>query len=272
MLAEIKGKISSTGTNLSERLEDQLTGNVFGTLRYLPFSLALGKIIAAGVYPSSVGDKFRQLHDGFWADKIAFWPYDREGELDALIELDNTIIGIEVKYRSGLSSDDDVSNRELHDSKETEWSLQQLARESRILSRKGGGRKHKILLFIADRKSCKEVYFNTVERNILASDVELCYLSWQDFLLQLRNIEATDPYHQVVVNDLVTLLIRKGFEDFTDMSVTVPRQIHSEEFFTFDWKDTSYTVEEKKIDVNSEVEIHFNIHLPINKERYYEFS
>jgi len=35
MIAEIHGKLSSTGSNLSDRLEDQLTGDVFGTLRYI---------------------------------------------------------------------------------------------------------------------------------------------------------------------------------------------------------------------------------------------
>ena len=39
MIAEIRGKISHTSSNLTERLEDHLTGNVFGSLRYLPFSL-----------------------------------------------------------------------------------------------------------------------------------------------------------------------------------------------------------------------------------------
>jgi|GEM_PF-4181867 len=34
MLAEIHNKISGTGSNLSDRLEDQLTGDFFGTLRY----------------------------------------------------------------------------------------------------------------------------------------------------------------------------------------------------------------------------------------------
>lgn len=58
MLAEIQGKISRTGSNLTERLEDNLTGNVFGVLRYIPFSAALGEVLANGVYPKSVGRKY----------------------------------------------------------------------------------------------------------------------------------------------------------------------------------------------------------------------
>ena len=37
MIAEIHGKISSSGSNLSDRMEDKLTGNFFGNLRYLPY-------------------------------------------------------------------------------------------------------------------------------------------------------------------------------------------------------------------------------------------
>jgi hypothetical protein len=36
MIAEIENKISPTGSNLSDRLEDKLTGDVFGSLSYLP--------------------------------------------------------------------------------------------------------------------------------------------------------------------------------------------------------------------------------------------
>jgi len=37
--------------------------------------------------------------------------------------------------------------------------INQLARESRIISQKGNNKK-KVLLFVADRESCKEVYTN----------------------------------------------------------------------------------------------------------------
>jgi len=35
MISEIKGKISASGSNLTDRLEDKLTGDFFGTLQYL---------------------------------------------------------------------------------------------------------------------------------------------------------------------------------------------------------------------------------------------
>ena len=51
-IAEIKGKISSTGSNLSDRLEDLLTSDVFGPLRYIPFDEGLLPISSNGIGPS----------------------------------------------------------------------------------------------------------------------------------------------------------------------------------------------------------------------------
>ena len=41
-------------------------------------------------------------------EHIKFWPKHDLGELDVLLEFDNCYIGIEVKYKSGLSSDDQL--------------------------------------------------------------------------------------------------------------------------------------------------------------------
>jgi hypothetical protein len=51
MLAELHGKISRTGSNLHERLEDQLTGDFFGALRYIPFNDGIKKILCETVMP-----------------------------------------------------------------------------------------------------------------------------------------------------------------------------------------------------------------------------
>lgn len=260
MIADIKGKISRSGSNLTERLEDNMTGNVFGALRYMPFSTVMGEILIKAVYPKSIGEDIRDIQYEFWADKIQFWPYDREGEIDALIEFEDMIIGIEVKYTSGLSSDDDISNNEDNEVKnqeEKKKSINQLARESRIVLQKGSNKK-KILLFVADRNSCKEVYADILTRNIIDSNVAFGYISWQDFLFQLKRLNVTDPYHHVIINDVIALLIRKGFEDFTNMLIEVPQPIDDEQYFQFN--------------VENEGEISFQTELSINGGLNYEFS
>ena len=240
MIAEIKGKLSQTGYNLNENLEDNLTGNFFGALRYIPFDLALRNILSAGVHPREVGDLIGKISAYFWSDKIEFWPYDKEGEIDALLNFDDTIIGIEVKYSSGLSSDDDIDNSTMIDkqSVEAEDSKNQLSRESRIVSRKGAG-KTKILLFIANSESCRTVYEDLTKRNIISNDVQLAYISWQSILVELKKLKLDDRYYQVIIDDLISLLMKKGFESFKDMHVDFDVDIDQEKFYSFYPTDSS---------------------------------
>lgn len=262
MLADIKGKISRTGSNLNDRLEDNLTGNIFGTLRYMPFSSGLGRVLANGVFPESTRDEICKIRNDFWGNNIQFWPYDPEGEIDVLIEFDEIVIGIEVKFMSGLSSDDEIANGDTQEEKKKQaikQSSNQLARESRIISRKGQN-KTKLLLFLADRKSCKAVFEDVTNRNIIEKDVQLGYLSWQDFLNQLKTIRLTDPFQQTMIQDLIGLLIKKGFEDFNSMKVETTEPIQTDEYFLFD------------VDIQKHTIFSFETNLLINEGDYYEFS
>ncbi|WP_415344735.1 hypothetical protein [Clostridium perfringens] len=155
MIAELYGKISSKGTNLSESLEDNLTGDFFGTLRYIPFSKGIKPILLKVIEE----ENFDEYETEEWAENIEFWPYHKEGELDSIINLNLVTIGIEVKYKSGLSSDDEVANynEKIEKNNNQEESNNQLARESRIVSEiaKEKGKKP-ILLFIAKKIKVKK--------------------------------------------------------------------------------------------------------------------
>lgn len=250
MIAEIKGKLWQTGHNLNESLEDNLTGNFFGALRYIPFDLALRKILSAGVYPSRIGELIGKISADFWSDKIEFWPYDKEGEIDALLYFDDSVIGIEVKYTSGLSSADDIDNSSLIDEQsiEAEKSRNQLSREARIVSRKGEG-KTKILLFIANSDSCRNVYEDVINRNIISNDVQMAYISWQSILVELWKLKLDDRYYQVIIDDLISLLTKKGFESFKDMQVNFDVDIDQEKFYSFYATDSS----DSDFEMNSKV-------------------
>lgn len=222
MIAEIQGKISSTGSNLNERLEDNLTGNFFGTLRYMSFENGLKKILLQGVTPKNdnVIEIIKNINVEEWSDNISFWPYDKEGEIDVILDFDNCIIGIEVKYLSGISSDDDISNDEnsFEDKIKEDKSIQQLARESRIISKKGPN-KEKILIFIADQQSCIDVYKDVTKRNIIEKDVNLVYISWQNILEIMKNLQCTNKYEKIIIDDLISLLTKKGFDQFKEFLI-----------------------------------------------------
>ena len=240
MIADINGKLSRTGHNLNDMLEDNLTGNFFGALRYIPFDLALRNILSAGVHPREVGDLIGKISADFWSDKIEFWPYDKEGEIDALLNFDDTIIGIEVKYASGLSSEDDIDNSSMIDTQSIieEPSKNQLSKESRIVSRKGAG-KTKILIFIANSDSCRTVYEDVIKRNIISNDVQMAYISWQSILVELKKLKLDDRYYQVIIDDLISLLTKKGFESFKDMHIDFDEDIDQEKFYSFYATDSS---------------------------------
>ena len=107
-IAEIRGKISRTGDNLSERLEDLLTSDVFSSCRYvrpetllLPF-LRQAKRLNDEPLGYLLEDKVNRV-------KYLFWPLLIQSEPDVLISLELSsgrffLILIEAKYFSTKSS------------------------------------------------------------------------------------------------------------------------------------------------------------------------
>jgi len=113
-IAEIRGKISGEGTNLSERMEDLLTSDIFGCFRYLPSDKGLIQFLNTAksfhghalVLPSEVVG----VH-------YSFWPWVKlhgctPCEPDVVVGLETErkclhLFFVEAKYRSGLSSEED---------------------------------------------------------------------------------------------------------------------------------------------------------------------
>ena len=218
MIAEIYGKISGSGSNLSDRLEDQLTGNFFGCMRYLPFNSGMKKILQKSVHPTGLFDCLENTHREEWHESIRFWQdcsFERT-EPDVVIELDDTVILVEVKLWSGLSSDDDNDPQAREDKIE---SNNQLGRESRLLATKYSKYKNKVLLLVAPEASATEIFRNISERQrkgerIIADGVDFGYSTWQRVLENLMALSPTDPFQVIIIYDLVNLLKRKGFERF----------------------------------------------------------
>lgn len=113
-IAELHGKISDTGSNLSERMEDLLTSDIFGCMRYLPAHKALIPFLrTARSFHSNtltVPDRTIRVHYSFWPwlklpGRIACQP-------DVILGLETEeqhihLVLVEAKYYSGLSSGED---------------------------------------------------------------------------------------------------------------------------------------------------------------------
>ena len=214
MVEEFYGKISRSGSNLSDNLEDKLTGDFFGTLRYMDFCDGLQPILCGALRKSekqqAESKAAIQLIENVNCtnikdeEHIKFWPKHDLGELDVLLEFDNCYIGIEVKFQSGLSSDD------------------QLIREANILCDLPKDKK-KILLFIAKHESCISVY-RKYKKDISKQGVHFVFASWEDILQSMKDIlngGKGSKYtfgQKLMICDLMRLLTRKGFDTFLSMT------------------------------------------------------
>jgi hypothetical protein len=218
MLAEIYNKISRSGSNLSDRLEDQLTGDIFGAIRYLPFDTGIRPVLSQ-VHFISEGIEAKWEHSfentTGYDYEVEFWRRHAEGEIDLIVTLPDSVIGIEVKYRSGLSSDDE----DLEELVDPEESRHQLIRYSRMLE-DIGGTKNKYLVFLAPYQMMSLVRKSIVDRSLNVSNVHLGFLSWQDVLESLESIglESLEMGQQTIIRDLIDLLIKKEFYRFSGFS------------------------------------------------------
>ena len=207
MIAELRGKIE-------DNKEDELTGNFFGTLRYVGFEKILQPLFVKCIRPAELANKIKNILGGYWGDKIHFWPYDSLGEIDVLLDFDEILIGVEVKYQSNLSTED------------------QLEREAEILKNKANGRE-KILILLAPELKCHEIVTKTRRRNIFNEfGVNLCSISWEDVSDELTKLQLKD-YDALIAEDLVKLLRLKGFESFRSFEFDMELN-NAKDFWTFD--------------------------------------
>lgn len=209
MIAELRGKIENNK-------EDELTGNFFGTLRYTGFEKILQPLFLKCIRHAELADKLKNIRGGYWGDKIYFWPYDLLGEIDVLLDFEEILIGIEVKYQSGLSSDD------------------QLERESKILKNKANGRE-KILILLAPESTCLEIVTERRRKDILDKfGVNLSYISWENVSDELNKLQLTD-FDALIAKDLIDLLKLKGFESFRSFdSLNFLPKVEEDKFYVFD--------------------------------------
>lgn len=233
MLAEIYNKISQTGSNLSDRLEDKLTGDFFGTIRYLPFEHGLKHVLTTADFSQTdIGENWLQFVDGQtgYIMEMEFWYREDEGEIDLLLTSEKAVIGIEVKYLSGISSED-------HDPEvpiDYTESVNQLARYSRMLEKISDGR-DAYLLFLAPYEMMNTVKQSLENRVITSPAVGLGFMCWQDILDTLKGINTAplEKGQQLILRDLQALLTKKNFLRFNGFHGEVFNQPIMKNTFSF---------------------------------------
>jgi hypothetical protein len=224
-IAEIHGKISEEGSNLSELMEDLLTADVFGCFRYLPPQKTLIPFLNTA---KSFHGHALVLPDEIVGVHYSFWPWVKlhgctPCEPDVVVGLETEgrhlhLVFIEAKYRSGLSSEED----------EGESPNDQLARELDNLDKISLVNLHwspeltvmsRALLFVTQDMS--------MPRNLIAQSLaeyqrkrnrqgDIYWTSWRFLQPVLEDSLGREdsPQGMAVVEDMLKLLLRKGLTVF----------------------------------------------------------
>ena len=208
--------------------EDQLTGNMFGVLRYLPFQYGIKPVLQNSVFPAHLLDCLDDIQLEEWSQNIHFWGerrYDNT-EPDVVIEFADTVILIEVKLDSGLGK-------------------YQLERESELLLKNYPHCDKKILVVLARETSSAEIYEKYRDR--IPDNIAFGYITWQKVFTALNSLHGSDLFQALIIDDLVKLLIRKGFESFQKFE---NYNFEILPFCCWEFKDSFHFTDNREIGVN----------------------
>lgn len=194
LLAELNHKISCES-------EDELTGNFFGIMRYLPFRRGLKPILEKYIKSDDLQAKGMIANMEEDVFPFEFWKSSSLGlgEIDAYMENTGMAVGIEVKYHSGLSGEN------------------QLEREAAMLE-EWGKAEDKLLLLVAMEEEAGKIYQRNKNKPCFQS-VHLAYITWQDILLGMDSIITENVFEEQMLEDLRQYLVAKGFESFHGFAV-----------------------------------------------------
>lgn len=231
IIAELHGKISSTGSNINDSMEDLLTSNVFQLLRYLPIQFGILPVLSSAE-DSHAEEKRRTfvIPNGVNNVSYHFWKRFNNWEPDVFIELKQdekvlTNIMIEAKYLSGKSGsavyeeEDGVEIYVAHsDQLEKLWS-----------SLKAYSNHVPYYLFYLTMDWVMPI--NSINESIEAISGDDCrdniyWLNWQSIHTVLKNVlenksSIISNTEGMIINDIINLLDKKGLKEFTGIGVNM---------------------------------------------------
>ena len=232
-IAEIHGKISHTGQNLSERMEDLLTSDVFSACRYVKPEILLIPFLrqAKGLNGEILNSLLNEQIKG---TKYLFWPRLHLSEPDVLIAIEFAsgrffLILIEAKYLSSKSSSA-LSEEELEvaetpvDQLAREYSDLLVAHESfHIPKSKVVGR---ALVYVTAHRcipkgSLQESLTEIKRFTSIAESVNLFWTNWFELHPIASEAKNAGGLKNVILDDLRLLLERKGLVHFRGFSLDI---------------------------------------------------
>ena len=246
-IAELHGKLSpARAAGISERMEDLLTSDVFGTMKYAGWNKGfldwLLSAEPAPVMPSPPLIKHFFDERQITSVKYRFWPMltnKREPDLAMLIEFDSgnqLLVVVEAKYFSGTSDfevdeaheEKDLTGNQLADQVKglnamTSKELLQLFGPSTARTGSSGDRVLEIIhLFITVHSELpKTDYENSVEKTGDYWPVPSYWLSWGKLAEKIEaHLTHNESGLDALLMDLSELLKRKGLIPFKGFRMT----------------------------------------------------
>jgi len=234
-IAELHGKLNPDRPNgAHDRMEDLLTSDVFGTMKYAGWQYGFmnwlrsaqspyEKSHAGDVLPSD--DIIRNVH-------FEFWPQlQNNREPDLLIGFE-TVTGdivqlmIEAKYFSGASDIEmDIDNRT------PERSGNQIADQVNGFPNRFPNVLNKVIqnvhMYVTADDSCPLQTYENAADHIINKEIPLFWINWQSLSFFLKNIQTEDQGRMSMINDLLKLMQRKNLIPFEGFKISSNGQWNS---------------------------------------------
>lgn len=229
IMAEVKGKISSTGSNINDRMEDLLTSNVFQLLRYVPIELGILPILssAENSHQEGLRNKF-DLPKGVNTVSYYFWRKFDNWEPDIFIEIkqNDKILAnvmIEAKYMSGKSGS--ATYEEEDGTKTYIAHSDQLEKLWHSLKAHSVHTPYYLLYLTMDWVMPIQSINESIEA-IADDDCRdyIYWLSWQTIHTTLtkiicKNNTIISQPDKVIFKDVIDLLDKKGLKEFAGINI-----------------------------------------------------
>ena len=260
IIAELHGKSESSASSY-EVSEDILTSNVFQLIRYLPTSIGLIALINEIFEDNKIKVK---LDPGKkWDVNYDFWPLGTEigREPDLLLQLESEsdcyAVVIEAKYFSGPSDTENVDDETgaISGNQLSDQFIDLLEGNYKIkgkIKKLNASKEKRYILYLTKHsikpkeeleKSINQFYNSDGNQGIDFHDY-LLWTNWTKIWSVLKKINNYDFPIPIIINDLIDLLEKRGFKDFTGFTL----EDWNVKKFSF-WKERWFNYKHQKFNI-----------------------
>ncbi len=222
-IAELYGKISSTGSNLHDQMEDLLTSDVFSACKYLRSSTLLLPFLSTATSIGGASTAELLPKDAKQAE-YHFWPMLAHGEPDLVIVIKDSeegvhLVVVEAKYFSGKSSvalDEEELETATAPADQLAGEYEDLLTLERQLALGIDGIRSRLLVYVTAHRNIRAAALEESMREIERFHPSLpagpvYWTNWFALVPLLTQPIICEKWEHPIIDDLHDLMVRKGF-------------------------------------------------------------